>query len=99
LEKVGKVYQGKLGWLASVMTAVNIGVFIILVFCVTQIVQTDAITPLIKWASGGFSCLIVMCMLKLYVWMQMDKNDVLRELKRLELQMSAVAHEQQNRTT
>jgi hypothetical protein len=37
-------------------------------------------------------------MLKLYVWMQMDKNDILRELKRLELQVSAVAHQHQNRT-
>jgi hypothetical protein len=38
-------------------------------------------------------------MLKLYVWMQMDKNDILRELKRLELQVYAVAQQQQNRTT
>jgi uncharacterized membrane protein YciS (DUF1049 family) len=53
---------------------------------------------LITWVSAGFLCLIIMVMLKLYVWMQMDKNDILRELKRLELQVSAVAHQHQNRT-
>ncbi|MFT5736554.1 MAG: hypothetical protein ACI9SG_000896 [Maribacter sp.] len=40
-----------------------------------------------------------MVMVKLYVLMQMNKNDVLRELKRLELQVSVAANHQQNRTT
>lgn len=88
-----------MGWLASSMTAVNIGVFIVFIFCVTQFVKADALVPLIKWVSGDFLCLIVMCMLKLNVWMQMDKNDMLRELKRVELLVYVVAHEQQNRTT
>jgi hypothetical protein len=99
IEKVSKVYQGKIGWLASVMTAVNIGVFIIFIFCITQFVKTTDTVGLITWASASFICLIVMVMLKLYVWMQMDKNDILRELKRLELQVYAVAQQQQNRTT
>jgi hypothetical protein len=35
--------------------------------------------------------MIAMGMLKLFVWMQMDKNDILRELKRLELQIATLA--------
>ncbi|WP_316931523.1 DUF6768 family protein [Maribacter antarcticus] len=38
-------------------------------------------------------------MLKPYVWIYMDKNDVLREFKRLELQVSVALNRQQNRTT
>ena len=30
-------------------------------------------------------------MIKLYIWMQMDKNDVLRELKRIELQLAVLS--------
>ena len=90
--KVGTVYKGKMGWLATAMTVVNIGAFITFVFCITRFLKTDDTAGLITWASAGFLCLILMVMLKLYVWMQMDKNDILRELKRLELQLSALAH-------
>jgi len=31
--------------------------------------------------------------LKLWSWMQMDRNAVMREIKRLELQVSAIAKE------
>jgi hypothetical protein len=31
-------------------------------------------------------------MLKVFAWMQMDKNALLRELKRLELQVSSLAN-------
>lgn len=92
LEKVSSVYKGKMGWLASVMTVVNIIIFIMFIFCVMQFLKTDAVEGLITWASSGFLCLVIMTFLKLYVWMQMDKNDILRELKRLELQVSILSN-------
>jgi hypothetical protein len=37
--------------------------------------------------------MIFMGMMKLYLWMQMDKNDILRELKRIELQITVSKEE------
>jgi hypothetical protein len=87
--KMGEVYKGKLGWLAIIMNVVHLLFFIVFVFSIVQFMGTDEITAIIRWASLGFLCLIAMGMLKLYVWMQMDKNDILRELKRLELQLAS----------
>ncbi len=92
IEKLGEVHKGKNGWLATVMTVVHIVVFVAFVFCTVRFFNTEQVNELIKWASGGFLCLIFMGMLKLYIWMQMDKNDILRELKRLELQVSSLYH-------
>ena len=89
LEKLGEVHKGKTGWLASVMTIMHVLVFVVFVFCTVQFFNTEVTNELIKWACAGFLCMIFMGMMKLYIWMQMDKIDILRELKRLELQISA----------
>ncbi len=89
-EKLGEVYKGKLGWLAIVMNIAHLLIFGFFIFCTIQFFKVDETNTLIKWGSGGFLCLIAMAMLKLFVWMQMDKNDTLRELKRLELQLAAI---------
>jgi len=34
--------------------------------------------------------MIAMSMIKQFVWMQMNKNDILREMKRLELQVATL---------
>jgi len=90
-QKFGTVHKGKTGWLATVMTIFNVLVFVVLIYCIVQFLNTEITNDLIKWACAGFLCMIFMSMIKLYVWMQMDKNDILRELKRLELQVSSAA--------
>ena len=86
--KLGEVYKGKLGWLAAIMYVVLLLMFMTFVYCIVQFFNTENTNELIKWASAGFLSMIAMGMLKLFVWMQMDKNDILRELKRLELQIA-----------
>lgn len=90
--KMGGVYKSKLGWLTILMNMVHLIVFALFVYCIVQFFNTSDTNSLIKWSSAGFLCMIVMGMLKLFVWMQMDKNDLLRELKRLELLIAALSH-------
>ena len=90
MHKMFQVHKGKTGWLASIMTVIHIVAFIIFVYCVMQFLNAEQANELIKWSAAGFLCLVIMGMLKLYVWMQMDKNDILRELKRLELQLATL---------
>lgn len=92
LEKLGSVHKGKTGWLASVMTVMHVVIFIVFVYCAIQFFNTEITNELIKWACAGFLCMIFMAMMKLYIWMQMDKNDILRELKRIELQIANLSN-------
>ena len=89
--KLGEVFKGKMGWLAILMNVINLVIFGMLIYCFVQFFGANETNELIKWASAGFLCMIVMSMLKLYIWMQMDKNDILRELKRLELQVATIS--------
>lgn len=94
--KLGEVYKSKIGWLAIIMNVVHLVIFGVFIYCIVGFFDAQEINELIKWASAGFLCLIVMGMLKLYIWMQMDKNDILREMKRLELQVATLNKKLEN---
>jgi hypothetical protein len=53
--------------------------------------STDQTNELIKWGIGGLMFLMALSMLKLFAWLQMDKNALLQELKRLELQLLSLS--------
>ncbi|MBC8754803.1 hypothetical protein H2O64_08985 [Kordia sp. YSTF-M3] len=88
---VGSIFQGKLGWLAVVMNIVNLIGFGVLIYCLIQFFNVTETNELIKWGFGAFICLLFNTMIKMYAWMQMDKRAILREMKRLELQVSSLA--------
>ena len=91
LQMLGGLFQTKYSWLIIIMNIVNLVMFVLSIYCVIQFLNTDTTNELIKWASAGFICWSAMAMIKLFVWMQMDKNAILRELKRLELQVASLA--------
>lgn len=90
-QMLGGLYQGKLKWIFVYMNIVMIVVFGLFVYCAIQFFNTDVTNELIKWAVLGSFCMIAVGLLKLFSWMQIDKNVILRELKRLELQVSSLA--------
>ena len=92
LEKFGGTFQGKTGWLVIVMNIVNLMFFGLFIYCCVQFFDSDQTNDLIQWSVAGFLCWSFMAFIKLYVWMQMDKNEILRELKRLELQVSVMSN-------
>ena len=94
--KITDVYKGKMGWLAITMNVVHLLFFVFFVYAVIQFFDATTTEAMITWSGAGFLAMIFMAMLKLYVWMQMDKNDILRELKRIELQISVLAHQKEN---
>lgn len=91
LQMLGGVFKGKLGWLVVVMNITIVVVFGLFIYCVIQFFNTEDTNELIRWSVAGTFCMIAVSMLKLFVWMQMDKNSLLRELKRLEFQVSILS--------
>ncbi len=94
LEQVWGLYKGKLSWLLWIMNIVMILFFAVFVYSAVRFFDTEVTNELIKWATIGFVSLLAVSMLKLFAWMQMDKNALLREIKRLEIQISSLANQQ-----
>ena len=90
-EMLGGLFRGKNKWIMYVMNFMTIVFFVIFIYCAIQFFSTELTNDLIKWSVLGTLCMMAVSMLKLFSWMQMDKNALLRELKRLELQISSLA--------
>lgn len=88
LGMLGGLFKGKLTWLVILMNIVNLIGFVLFIYCVVQFINTENTNELIKWLAAAAVCWSFMAMIKIFVWMQMNKNAMLRELKRLELQVA-----------
>ncbi|WP_109097128.1 DUF6768 family protein [Aquimarina sp. AU58] len=91
LEMLGGLFDTKHRWIIILMNIATVVAFGFLVYCIIQFLNTNNTNELIKWFAGGAICFMVIGMTKLFAWMQMDKNALLREIKRLELQVSSIA--------
>ncbi|MEM6524655.1 MAG: DUF6768 family protein [Bacteroidota bacterium] len=91
VEMAVDVYKGKDLWLKIIIALLTFAFFTGFIYCAIQFFNTSVTTEMIKWMGIGFSFFAMSMSLKLWQWMQMDKNAILRELRRIELQLSIVA--------
>lgn len=91
LEMIFGLFKGKNAWINVVMNIMTLVFFGLFVYCAVQFFNTDVTNEMIKWGIGGLVFMLGVSMLKVFAWMQMDKNAILRELKRLELQVSSLS--------
>ena len=94
IEMLGDLFHGKNSWFIIVINVVTLIAFVAFIYCLVQFLKVETTNELIKWGAGGFTAILMISMLKLFVWLQMDKNAILREMKRLELQVSSMANKQ-----
>ena len=88
---IAGLYKGKNLWFTIVMHIVNIIAFGFMIFCAIEAFDADTTNHLILWISGFFICFTTMCMIKIYAWLQLHRNALTREIKRLELQVSSMS--------
>lgn len=85
------LFKGKNKWIMYLMNFITIVLFGLFIYCLVQFFNVEATKDLLKWGLGSIVFLLGVSMLKVFAWMQMDKNALIRELKRLELQISSLA--------
>jgi hypothetical protein len=90
-QMLGGLFQGKNRWIMFMMNFMTLVFFGLFIYCTVQFFNTDDTQELIKWGIGGLVFLFGVSMLKVFAWMQMDKNALLRKMKRLELQVSSLS--------
>ncbi|MGS2726404.1 DUF6768 family protein [Psychroserpens sp. BH13MA-6] len=88
LGMLGGLFKGKNVWLTVIMQIINIVAFGFMIYCLIQTFDVENTNDLMLWIGGFFFCFLTMSMLKIYAWMQIHKNALVREIKRLELQIS-----------
>ncbi len=86
----GNLYTGKHGWIAAVHS-VFITIFVgIAIYCGYKFFYAEVTADMLRYGAGMFIAMMFTAFLKLWLWMQMDKNSILREMKRLEFQIAVL---------
>ncbi len=90
-EMIFGLFKGKNAWILIIMNIMILIFFVLFVYSCIQFFTVESTNDLIKWGFGSLVFLLGVSMLKVFAWMQMDKNAILREMKRLELQVMSLS--------
>jgi len=85
------IFKGKNSWINIIISIVQVLWFACFIYCAVQFFNTDETNELLRWGIFGSLSIMASSMLKFYTWMQMDKKALVREMKRLELQVSSLS--------
>ncbi|WP_138431599.1 DUF6768 family protein [Fodinibius saliphilus] len=92
----GELYTGKLGWLAILMSIFHTFIVVICFYCGFKLFIVEGITEILRYGTVLFIALTFGAMIKLWHWMQIDKNSILKEIKRLEFQIAMLTEKVTN---
>ncbi len=92
-EMLAELFRGRNRWLtivAFIYTLVFLG---LAVWCAVQFFATDpaATKALIGWAAGFSVSIMVVGLIKIWFWLDMQRHAATREVKRLELAVARLA--------
>jgi len=96
-QKVSSLYRGKFGWMAIVSAIVHIIAVAIAVYCGYKLFTTPDVVEILRYTVVLFIAWSFGMMIKLWQWMQMDKESVMREMKRLEFQVAVLMEKKSGR--
>lgn len=91
-EKVVETFRGKSRWLVMLVSLVGIVFMAVMVLALARLFATDSTREMILWATTFMFCCLAITMLKVWYWMELNRNTVLREIKRLELQLARMTN-------
>ena len=82
------VLHGRNRWLNAVAVLFQFIFMVLLITCIVKFVGAEEVKWQIFYAAGFLYSGLAIAMLKMWFWMQMNRNVILREIKRLELQVA-----------
>ena len=91
VQQIVGIFRGPLNWIyvTFLVTAAIVG--IVGVYSGWQFAMATGLRPLFYWGAVTGFCLIVLAVVRLVFFMQLNTNRVVREIKRLELQVAMLA--------
>lgn len=91
-EKMTLIYRGKLMWISVLQTIAMSALAIFGVYAAVQFYNGTEVTSMLKWGFGAMIALIASSMVKLFLIQLMTEKSMMREMKRLELQLSHLSN-------
>ncbi|HKE93016.1 MAG TPA: DUF6768 family protein [Povalibacter sp.] len=84
------LFQGRTRWLSALAWLLALGFFAIAVVCGWHFATEPDLRSMQLWGIGTVLAFIALGMIKLWFWMELQKFTIVREIKRVELQVASL---------
>lgn len=89
--EITAVFQGRMRWLNGLGWVMGFAFFAIAVYCGWQFATQTDLRSMQLWGAGAALSAFALGMIKLWFWMELKTNAIVREIKRVELQVASLA--------
>lgn len=96
LKSMAGLFSGKLAWVTAVMMIVSLIGVIIAFYSGYHMFISESTVEILHYGSIMFIAFMFASMIKLWTWLQMQKNSILREVKRIEYQIAVLLEKMAN---
>jgi hypothetical protein len=92
-EQVKGMFQGRLRWLMVLLVFVHLASVVFAIVSAVCFFRAQSVREMIAWASGFGLGLLVAIACRIFGWSVWQRNAILREVKRVELQIAHLANQ------
>ncbi len=85
------IYRGRQAWTAIIATIAMLLIFGIVGYCAWKFFGAENSGEQIKWGAAAWFLMTMVAFMKVWFWMRMESNRVIREIKRIELQVARMS--------
>ncbi len=82
------VFQGRQGWIAGIAMIASVVIFIGAIYAGWRFFTASEALESAQWAAAAWFLMTMVAFMKVWFWMRMESNRVIREVKRVELQIA-----------
>ena len=91
-EQIVETFRGRTRWLNGILIVHTLIFTTLFGISISRFLAAIEVRDQIMWASLGIISMIVIGQLKMWYWMELNRVNMIREIKRLELQVARLAN-------
>ena len=90
-DMVADTFRGRHRWMVMLTMCWTLVFFVLAVLSAIRFFRVEDTREVLMWGGAFIFCMSAVAMLKLWYFMELNKNAVMREIKRVELQIARLA--------
>jgi len=88
---IAATFQGRMRWLNAFGLFLGFAIFLLALFCSWRFVTQTDLRAMQLWGAGAALAFLSLGLIKLWFWMEIKSNAIVREIKRVELRVAGLA--------
>lgn len=90
-EMIFETFRGRTRWLKVLMMFWMVVFMAAAVWCVIRFLRAEDVRAMLGWGLVGLFAVQGVAFMKVFWWMEMQRNAIVREVKRVELQIASLS--------